>query len=378
MVIVTVLVGCLSVVMGQTGRIAYIAGESQSDWQVTVMELSSGALTVLGQGQCDSHPQWSPDGDRIAYQSKEPEGLGIRIASVDTGSDIAVPHRFSWNYTPRWSPDGKKLVYISEGDAAPLQSIVVYDLESQTETIWGGTWRGFLQSSWMSTLELMKAIDPDDQEAAEALGLFQMKKEADVNGALIAMGVIGEPPRLRTELYLVTPSLATPLLPFILPDSSRYVKCSALSDHKGRQIVFESNDGGDREIFVLGRRGITNVTNHPAADWNPTWSPDNLWLAFESFREGRRGLFKTLVSTANVSPVIIGDHFDCWHADWSPDGEWIVFVSDMSGTAQLHLIRPDGSDLRQITEGPGESLNPVWRPKVKKNQLQPILDAKKR
>ena len=121
-------------------------------------------------------------------------------------------------------------------------------------------------------------------------------------------------------------------------------------------------------MFVLGRRGIINVSNHHAADWNTVWSPDDDWMAFESFRGGRRGIYRLLASTGNTSPVFTGEDFDCWAPDWSPDGEWIVCVSDMTGTPQLYVVRPDGSELKQITRGEAPALAPAWQPKVKESR----------
>ena len=41
----------------------------------------------------------------------------------------------------------------------------------------------------------------------------------------------------------------------------------------------------------------------------------------------------------------------------------ILFVSDESGTSQLYSIRPDGSDVRQLTSDPDEQIvNAVWSP----------------
>jgi TolB protein len=54
--------------------------------------------------------------------------------------------------------------------------------------------------------------------------------------------------------------------------------------------------------------------------------------------------------------------FDGWPA-WSPDGTWIAFASNRSGpamTAQLWLVRPDGSDLHQITFGEWGHAQPAW------------------
>jgi dipeptidyl aminopeptidase/acylaminoacyl peptidase len=48
---------------------------------------------------------------------------------------------------------------------------------------------------------------------------------------------------------------------------------------------------------------------------------------------------------------------------WSPDGERIAFFSNRSGSYEIWTIKPDGSELRQITDIPdAEILNPVWSP----------------
>jgi len=42
--------------------------------------------------------------------------------------------------------------------------------------------------------------------------------------------------------------------------------------------------------------------------------------------------------------------------------DWILFVSDRSGNLDLWVIRPDGSDLRQITTEPSAETEPAWSP----------------
>jgi TolB protein len=43
---------------------------------------------------------------------------------------------------------------------------------------------------------------------------------------------------------------------------------------------------------------------------------------------------------------------------WSPDGSTIAFTSDRGGTAQVCLMRPDGSKVRCLTDG----VQPAWSP----------------
>ncbi len=47
---------------------------------------------------------------------------------------------------------------------------------------------------------------------------------------------------------------------------------------------------------------------------------------------------------------------------WSPGGQVITFVSDRSGTADIYLVDPDGSNLQQVTFGESAA-HPRWNPR---------------
>ena len=364
--VLSLLLLCSQVGLGQTGLVAYIAGGTQNYSQLSIVDVSTGQSEYIGESALDAFPAWSPDGRCVAYQSRNADGVCIRLAYPrEDIPDEALTHQYPVNTDPAWSADGKRLAYISYTDSNPFPLIQVYDFETAQESTWGGDQQGFVSVAWLASTDLMQALNPEDLEDVKTAGLLKLRDEAEKTGVLTAIGVSTDTPPLSTELYVVTPSYSLPLLPLLTTDSSRFVKYGLRPDHKARQIAFESNDGGDREIFVLGRRGIINVSNHPAADWNPVWSPDNNWIIFESFRNGRCGLYSLLVNTGNISPLIVDTAYNCWAADWSPDGKWIVFVSDMDGVPQLYRIRPDGSQLKQLTEAAHAALSPVWQPKTK-------------
>lgn len=48
---------------------------------------------------------------------------------------------------------------------------------------------------------------------------------------------------------------------------------------------------------------------------------------------------------------------------WSPDGEWIVFTLADGESVDIYRVRPDGTDLQQLTHTPAiEERRPVWSP----------------
>jgi Tol biopolymer transport system component len=64
---------------------------------------------------------------------------------------------------------------------------------------------------------------------------------------------------------------------------------------------------------------------------------------------------------SGLRQITMGADFTDRVPRWSPDGRWIAFFSNRAGGYELWKIRPDGSDMQQLTEVPDASF-PAWSP----------------
>jgi WD40-like Beta Propeller Repeat len=64
------------------------------------------------------------------------------------------------------------------------------------------------------------------------------------------------------------------------------------------------------------------------------------------------GVLWVLPAAGGTAKRLTSDLFDIAQPEWSPDGKLLTFQPYRDGTFNLWVTRPDGSGMRQLTQGP--------------------------
>jgi len=133
----------------------------------------------------------------------------------------------------------------------------------------------------------------------------------------------------------------------------------------GNKIAYHAVAANGRfDIHVMNADGTNDVqlTTDPQDDIYAQWSPDGTQIAFERSAPGTttRAVW---VMNADGSGQHAVKQGNAGHPAWSPDGSRIVFDGVIaSSTWDIYTVRPDGTDLVQLTHSTTFATFPRWSP----------------
>ena len=119
----------------------------------------------------------------------------------------------------------------------------------------------------------------------------------------------------------------------------------------GKTLAISARDDtGQSCIYTLPVNGGTpeRITAQVPSYWHG-WSPDGITLAYVGKRGGPFAVLTCPVKGGN-EVCVTADFDHCDGPDYTTDGNWIWFNGEKDGTVNLWRIRPDGTDLEQMTD----------------------------
>src|SRR6266480_3565081 len=162
------------------------------------------------------------------------------------------------------------------------------------------------------------------------------------------------------------------------PTAPRMAANTATGNVDGR-IAFSSDrnyaDGGGREIYSMNVDGtdVVRLTNNPAVDWFPAWSPDGTQIAFESDRAGRPGIYRMNADGSDLRRIS-DDTTSVQSPSWSPTCEQIAFEGP---GGDIYTMNADGSGVFRVTSriSGGPNQFPSWSPTGEQIAFTSFRDA---
>lgn len=135
------------------------------------------------------------------------------------------------------------------------------------------------------------------------------------------------------------------------------------SPHATGTLVFQSDREGGWDIYRMKADGtdVVRLTDDPAADQNPAWSPDGRTIAFSSERTGEGDIYTMDADGGSLRRIT--DHPAYEGAPrFAPDGESLVFEAERDGRAEIYRVDLTTRAVRRITASVQRKLGPALSP----------------
>jgi dipeptidyl aminopeptidase/acylaminoacyl peptidase len=336
-------------------------------------------------------PQLSPDGKTVAFtvqtvdMASNTKPTQIYLVPVAAGTPQQITREGTQNGRPRWTPDSKRILFTSNrgggtqiwsmaAGGSDARQITNLPTEADGETISPDGKLILFTSQVYPACAANPATpgfeyDPDCNKKKLDEGNAS-KMRARVYSHLLYRHWTHYEGARRTHLLVQSldggkPKDLTPgdrdVPPFSMggPDAYTFSPDST-------EITYVSNTDPDlststnSDLFSVPITGgqPKKITNNPAADESPLYSPDGKYLAYRTqIRAGYESDMWRLavLERATGKLAVLTESLDRWVDTfaWSPDSKNIFFTVQDHGHEPLMLIPADGgSAIRTVAQGP--------------------------
>ncbi len=129
-------------------------------------------------------------------------------------------------------------------------------------------------------------------------------------------------------------------------------------------IAYVAHENGQTDIWALsiGNRTPIRLTNSPADERDPSWSPDGTKLAYASRQDGNWEIYIDDLVSGTTKRMTYDLSFQ-GSPHWSPDGKFLTYESYQGNNLDIYVVPVDGSQpALRVTNNPAPDFSPAWSP----------------
>jgi Tol biopolymer transport system component len=82
----------------------------------------------------DTSPNWSPDGEKIAFVTERDGNFEVYVMNADGSDPVRFTRSASYEWSPTWSPDGSLIAYTSTGESDVAYDVYVMAPDGSNQT----------------------------------------------------------------------------------------------------------------------------------------------------------------------------------------------------------------------------------------------------
>lgn len=328
-----------------------------------------------------AYPCWSPDGDRIAFQSYQTGNFHIWMIGADGSGLTQLTNGFADHREPFFHPDGSSIYFstdrtgryaihrlnlssneisqISHGESQDSEPCVAAD----------GKWIAYVADG-------RRLILQEDNGAAQTVASVPDSKSWALwskfyapsfapDGRLAHVQIVEGKASLHVGGEVVVEE--EDIFPFRtgwLPDGGLVYasngKIRKLDTSKvASEIPFTATVDIARPVYKQHRRDFKSERPRNALGiTSPSLSPDGEHIAFGALND----IYVLTTGERTPRRITEGPHNKCYPA-WSPDGKHLAYSADYSGTMDIWLHDLKTGAKRQLTDLPASAaVLPCWSP----------------
>ncbi len=321
-------------------------GYDDGAWHVYAIARTGGEPKALTSGVFDDRePAWSHDGTRIAFSSDRLGGI-TTIWTVNVASREVRQISKRDGSMPSWAPNDQEITFASRDEGRPGRDA--------TPGLWmvdtSGRERLLISSKESHGMPAGAGWSPDGTALAFTTveGNLNASGNGSTAGRIVWLAQSG-------DVFPFRPQWISPT-EFIFTANGHIVRASAFGQEQ-RTIPFSASVSLQRRTFAIAHRALEPADPQPVAGIvNPVVSPDGKAVAFTALGD----LWLMPIGEAPIQltndPAVDND------PAWSPDGRRLAFVSDRGGHMDLWIRDlATGAD-SQVTHEKGSLSGPAWSP----------------